>query len=215
MAAAVARPIEIEWQFVPRDAAAFARWLARARFDDAWSVVPAATQVLADAYFDSDDRRIARAGFAFRVRRVGSSVEATLKALRRAEDGVARRREITSRLTGATIAAVRASRGAVGTRLRRTVGSAPLRRLFALRTRRRTFTLRLHGRVVAELALDRTAVIVRGRVARRIERVEVEVKAGPPARVAVFAATLRRGGHLTLARRSKFDEGLRAARCAR
>lgn len=208
-AGGVARGIEIEWQFVPRDDAAFGRWLAGARFDDGWTVVPETTKRLVDAYFDTADRRLARAGFALRVRRAGGRVEATLKALRRAEEGPARRREITSPLARATVAALRESRGAVGTRLRRTVGTAPLRRLFGIRTRRRRFAVRDRGRRVAELALDRTDVVVRGRPARRILRVEVEVTAGSPARVGAFVATLRGRRHLKAARRSKFEEGLR------
>lgn len=209
------RGIEIEWQLVPRDDAAFERWLAGAGFDGGWTVVPEAKKRLADAYFDTDDRRLARAGFALRMRRDGGRVEATLKALRRAEGGLARRREITSPLARATAGALRASRGAVATHLGRTVGAAPLRRLFAIRTRRRTFAVRDRGRRVAELAIDRTQIVVRGRAVRRILRVEIEVTAGSPARVGAFVATLCRLRHLKAATRSKFEEGMRAARGAR
>ena len=207
----MARGIEIEWQLVPRDLEAVARWLGRACIPGGWTVVPSARRRLADAYYDTADRRISRAGFALRLRRAGEAVEATLKALRRAEAGLARRREITSVLDRVSVAALRASRGAVGRRLRGIVGSERLRRLFALRTDRRTYAVRARGRAVAELALDRTDVIVGGKPVRRIHRVEIEVKGGRPAEVAAFVATLRRGRHLTPAKRSKFEEGLRAA----
>lgn len=210
----MARGIEIEWQLVPRDLDAVARWLGDACIPGAWTVGPSTTRRLADAYYDTADRRIARAGFALRLRRTGAVAEATLKALRRAEAGLARRREITSPLERASVPALRASRGAVGARLRGLVGSVRLRRLFALRTNRRVYAVRARGRAVAELALDRTDVLVGGKRVQSIRRVEIEVKAGRPAEVAAFVATLRHARHLTPAKRSKFEEGLRAVRRA-
>ncbi|MCC6849580.1 MAG: CYTH domain-containing protein [Deltaproteobacteria bacterium] len=206
------RGVEVEWQLVCRDVAALERWLARARFDDRWGLTRLGVRRLADAYYDTADGRIARAGFALRVRRDGGKAEATLKALRRAEGGVARRREITSRLASARIASLHASTGVVGVRVRRMVGDRPLRRLFAVRTRRVVFALRRDGRVVAEVALDRTELRAPDVPLRRLERLEVEARAGRTARVAAFVAALRRRRRLVPAARSKFEEGLRAAR---
>ncbi len=205
------RHVEVEWQFAVRDVDGFERWLARARFDDGWSLSRSAVLRLRDAYFDTADWRVWRAGYALRVRRSGERVEATLKAVRRARGGVARRRELTERLRDARVGSLRAAPGVVGVRLRRVLGASPLVRLCALRTRRRTFALRYEDRAVAEIALDRTRVLPpRGRE-RRLQRVEVEVGAGPSALVARFVATLRRRRHLTTAARSKFEEGLVAA----
>lgn len=206
-----ARAVEIEWQFVVRDVDAFERWLAALRFAR-WSIAPAAALRLSDAYFDTADWRVWRDGYALRVRRNGAETEATLKALGRARRGVARRREMTARLRDARPATLRALGGPVGAVVRRAAVAGTLQRLFALRTRRRTFTLRYDGRAVAEIALDRTTITVRGGQSRRLERLEVEVKAGSPDLVARFVATLRRRRHLTSAPRSKFEEGLRTAR---
>jgi triphosphatase len=207
----MARQVEVEWQFVVRDIGRLGRWLLRARFDG-WSVSPSGVLGLRDTYLDTVDWRVHRAGYALRVRRSGDRVEATLKALGRARNGVACRREITERLPGARTSSLRVAPGVVGARLSRVIGERALRRLFALRTRRWTYVVRRDGRPIAELALDRTLVVpVRGRT-RRIERVEVEVGAGPPALVASFVALLRRQRHLTIARCSKFEEGLAAAR---
>ncbi len=209
----MARSIEVEWQLVPRSGDALYRYLRQARVDG-WTLTPSASRRLRDAYYDTADWRVARAGFALRVRRSGARLEATLKALRRARGGVARRREITAGIPTARIATVETSRGAVGRRLRRIRRTTPLRRLFGLRTWRRVFVLDDGRGTIAEVAVDRTDVVGgRGR-RRRIERLEVEVKAGSPARVAAFVATLRRRRHLTVARRSKFEEGLRAAALA-
>jgi inorganic triphosphatase YgiF len=202
--------VEIEWQLAVRDLDALRRWLVGAELDG-WAVTPAAVVHLRDAYFDTSDWRLWRTGYALRVRRTGVVIEATMKARASGRRGVAVRREITSLLRDGRARALSAGRGEVSVRVRRSIGSAPLRRLFGLRTRRETFAVRHDGRVVAELALDRTCIVVRGGE-RRLLRVEIEVRAGSPAVVARFVATLRRRRHLRIARRSKFEEGLAAAR---
>jgi inorganic triphosphatase YgiF len=208
------RRVEVEWQFAVHDVDAFARWLVQARLPPPWTMAPGEVVHLRDAYFDTAEWQLARAGYALRLRRSGARVEATLKALRGAHAGRAARREISERLSDARVGTLRRARGAVATRLRRVVGSHALVRLFAVRTRRRTLRVCRRGRPVAELALDRTRIVPpRGR-ARRLERLEVEVKAGAPALVARFVATLRRHRHLTVTRRSKFEEGIAAARLA-
>jgi inorganic triphosphatase YgiF len=204
------RGIEVEWQFAVPDLAAFRRWLVRASFDG-WVVTPLGVVRLADVYLDTPDWRLWRAEWALRIRRADGATEATLKALAQTRrPGPARRREINARIRDANVARVLAAPAGLGRLVRAVVGDARPRRLFAVRTRRELFAVRHGGRLVAELALDRTRIAARGRT-RRLTRVEIEVKAGPPARVARFVATLRRGRHLTMATRSKFEEGLATA----
>jgi inorganic triphosphatase YgiF len=205
-----ARGIEVEWQFHVADLAGFRRWLVRASFDG-WDVAPLGVVHVADVYFDTPDWRLWRTGWALRIRRAAGATEATLKALARTRGGPARRREISTALRDASLGAMLAARTGVGPRVRAAVGDARPRRLFGVRTRRELFAVRRDGRVVAELALDRTRIAA-GRCTHRLTRVEIEVKAGPPARVARFVATLRRGRHLTVATRSKFESGLATAR---
>ena len=209
----MARAFEIEWQYVVRDVDAFARWLARQAVPR-WSVTDAGARSQTDVYYDTEDWRLWSAGWALRIRASGTRNEASLKALRRARRGVARRREITAVLRERRPGALRTAAGPVGARLRRLGGTDALRRLFAVRTRRRTLVLRHDGSAVAEIALDRTRIAARGGRVRRLERVEIEVTAGSPALIARFVATLRRRRHLTIATRSKFEEGLRTARLA-
>ena len=64
----MAHATEIEWQLDVRDLAALRRWLVGQPIDG-WSVVPGRVLVLRDAYFDTADWRMWRAGYAFRVRR--------------------------------------------------------------------------------------------------------------------------------------------------
>lgn len=193
-----------------RDAEAFGRWVGRVRLDDEWGVVRRTTRRLRDVYYDTVDWRIARTGYALRVRADGGAVETTLKAFGRTHHGVARRREITERLADARVGSVRHGRGAVGRRVRRAVGASTLRRLFGVRTRRDVYDVCHRGRVVAELAVDRTQILARAR-RRVLQRVEVEVGAGPASLVARFVATLRRRRRLTRVVGSKFEVGLALA----
>jgi inorganic triphosphatase YgiF len=204
-----ARHVEIEWQFAVADLEAFRRWIV-GRTLAGWAVVPRGVVRLSDTYVDTADWRVWRSGHALRLRRSGARVEVTLKGLTRGQRGLARRREITSPVPDARVPALRTARGQVAARVRTIAGDARLRRLFALRTRRQVFAVRHGRRNVAELALDATRIAARGKE-RRLWRVEVEVKAGPPALVARFVATLRRRRHLRAAKRSKFEEGLAIA----
>jgi triphosphatase len=96
-----------------------------------------------DTYYDTDDWRFYRAGYALRVRRDDENVEATMKSLSPAEDGVKRRRrEISEPLKRGDAEALLKARGPVGERLRLLAGARDLRPLFGIRHRRRVFTLR-------------------------------------------------------------------------
>jgi inorganic triphosphatase YgiF len=211
--ARVGRAVEIEWQYVVRDVDAVARWLAKV-VPARWSLTDDAARSQADVYYDTEDWRLWSAGWALRMRTSGTRREASLKSFGHARGGPVRRREITAILRGARPAVLRAGATAVGRQVRAVTGERPLRRLFGVRTRRRTFVLRHDGRAVAEVALDRTRIAARAGRTRRLERLEIEVTAGPPALVARFVATLGRRRHLTVATRSKFEEGLRTARLA-
>lgn len=202
--------LEVEWQFEVRDVDALARWLARADLGVEWSVARRATRRLRDVYFDTAEWAVARTRHALRVRSDGGRVEAALKAFGDSRGGAKRRRELVEPLAGARLATLLAARGRVGRRVRAIVGTAGLRRLFAVRTRREVWDVRRRGRVVAEVALDRTRIVAR-RGTRDLERVEIEVKRGTPAVVARFVAMLRRRRRLGPVRRSKFETGLVAA----
>ncbi len=206
--------VEVEWQFEVRDVDAVARWLARAHLGPEWTVARRATLRLRDVYFDTADWAVARSRQALRLRTDRKSVEATLKAFGSARGGAKHRRELVESLPDGRVATLRAARGVVGRRVRAMLGTVPLRRLFTVRTRREVWDVRRRGRVVAELALDRTRITAR-RGTRALERVEIEVKRSTPAVVAPFVATLRRRRRLGAVRRSKFESGLAAAGLAR
>jgi hypothetical protein len=135
--------LEVEWQFDADDLDAVEDWLGGDR--SGLTVSPASTKQLKDTYYDTEDWRFYRAGYALRVRRDGKKVEATMKALAPAEDGVRRRREVSEPLRSGGMKTLRSARGPVGERLRSLAGDGELRPLFENRTRRRIFELRPEG----------------------------------------------------------------------
>jgi len=209
-------PIEIEWQFDALDLRPVERWLA---------ALPTAVAVgthfptvtaqakpsrrLIDHYLDTEDWRIARAGFVLRTRRHGRSDEATMKDRHPAAAGGLRRRlEVTEQLApdGAIDAL---DNGPVGRRVRALAGTRPLNQVLEVRTRRRPFSLRVGGTEVAEVALDETSITA-GQDARpvRLRRVEVEVDAEWVERLTPMVEGLRRSCGLQAAELSKFEAGL-------
>lgn len=139
--------LEVEWQFDADDFGAVERWLREHRSVAGISASSAPAKELSDTYYDTEDWRFYRAGYALRVRRDGRKVEATMKALAPAEDGVRRRREISEPLRSGGMKTLRRARGPVGERLRRLAGDEELRPLFEIRTRRRLFELRPEGEI--------------------------------------------------------------------
>jgi triphosphatase len=225
---------EIEWQFEASDIEPVGNWLKEHPSVSGLEIVPAATKELADTYYDTEDWRLYRAGYALRVRRDGEGAEVTMKSLTPAEDALRRRREISEPLEGG-IETPKGTGGPVGERLRRLAGD--LRPLFEVRTRRRTFALcpertvvepdeivedssgdiRRRGAegdtAVGELALDESEFSGNGETTTRLSRVEVEVgsDAGIQDGVGDFVDTLREALGLRPTETSKFRTGLSAA----
>jgi triphosphatase len=132
---------EIEWQFDAPDLGPVEGWLEERPSASGLTVFPGQTKELTDTYYDTEDWRFYRAGYALRVRRDGKSVEATMKSLAPPGDGgLKRRREISEPLK--SVKTLKNARGPVGERLRLLAGARGLRQLFEVRTRRRIFELR-------------------------------------------------------------------------
>jgi triphosphatase len=195
---------EVEWQFDADDLDPVEDWLKEHPSASGFAILPEATRELSDTYYDTEDWRFYRAGYALRVRRDGKGIEATMKSLSPPEDGLRRRREISEPLRSGGPKTLMKARGPVGERLRALVGTRELRPLFEVRTRRKTFGLGpggpqgdirrtedgsaeeitadvlvgLHRRegsaVLAEVALDESEFLGGGRRAS-LNRVEVEI----------------------------------------
>jgi triphosphatase len=211
-------PVEIEWQFDALDLRPVERWLATlptlaVETDDGGTVTALARtpRRLTDSYLDTDDWRMARAGFVLRTRRRGRQDEITLKDTRPAEgSGLRQRLEVTELLPPSGPGALGAE-GPVGRRLRAIVGSHPLREVLQVRTRRRPFVLRVGGVDAAEVALDETVIVVGdGERPMQLRRVEVEVRPEWLDALEPIVRQLRASCGLQPARLSKFEAGLLA-----
>ncbi|HEY2387058.1 MAG TPA: CHAD domain-containing protein [Candidatus Binatia bacterium] len=208
--------VETEWQFasvVPP-----ARWLRQVALPHGFTLGVPRTEDIADVYYDTDDWRIHRAGYALRLRRVGGEVEATLKQIAAGRDGRHERRELTELVEGAgtpgrgaaTGNALDHLEGPLAERIHAVAGRRQVHPIVALRTRRRRQAIEREGRVVGELALDVTSVPVDGTtVPARFHRIEVEVApAVEPPRLEPLVEALQRSGALSMPTRSKLEEAL-------
>jgi CHAD domain-containing protein len=227
---------ENEWQLEAADLDRVESWLMEQSSASGLAIVPGGTRELTDTYFDTEDWRFYRAGYALRVRRDGEDAEATMKALVPAEGALRRRREISEPIES-VIETPKGIPGPVGERVRRLAGIADLRPLFEIRTRRRTFALRLETRsngdssggivegpsgdirqrgaerdtAVAEISLDQSEFS--GEAAAHLSRVEIEVGSDAVVHDGVgdFVETLGDALGLRPTETSKFGTGLSAA----
>jgi inorganic triphosphatase YgiF len=197
---------EIEWQYeVPYDLEKVEEWLGShgpRRFE--LIVLSGSFKELTDTYYDTEDWRLYRAGYALRVRRdaSGKGAEATMKSpISGAAGNLHRWREISEPLKSDDVDALLRAPGPVGVRLRTLVGPCNMHRIFEVHTRRQTFDLLLAGQPadlekaqtgrsadairVGEVALDDSEIPL-GEGSARLTRVEVEVDAS----VATASSTL-------------------------
>ena len=216
--AAGSGPVEIEWQFDALDLRPVERWLASlpayfVETSEGATVTALAgpPRRLVDTYLDTDDWRLARAGFVLRTRKRGRQEEATLKDTRPAEEsGLRQRLEVTEVLPDGGVSAL-GPEGPVGRRLRAVAGARRLVEVLQVRTRRRPFALRVGGIDVAEVALDDTSIVVgSGQRPMTLRRVEVEVRREWQQALEPLVSELRASCGLQPASLSKFEAGLLA-----
>jgi triphosphatase len=223
--------VEVEWQLDALDLRPVERWFA-ARFGleagvasegalsgavgsgmpvPGFDVIPQPAKRLFDTYYDTADWRLARSGYVLRTRRRGGGLEATMKDLTPASDGLRRRMEATETLAGPGIEELDRD-GPVGRRVRALAGGRTLSPVLEVRTRRRLFALVVHEEAIGEVALDDTVIVLTGDPQRlRLQRVEVEVQASWVDALQPLVEQLRRECGLQPATLSKFEAGLLAA----
>ena len=211
-------PVEIEWQFDALDLRPVERWLATlptlaVEAGDGGTVTALARtpRRLVDSYLDTEDWRMAHAGFVVRIRHRGRHEEVTLKDMRPAErSGLRQRLEVTEVLPAGGISEL-APTGPVGRRLRAVVGARVMHEVLQVRTRRRPFALRVGGVDAAEVALDDTVIVVGdGERPMQLRRVEVEVRPEWLDALEPIVQQLRASCGLQPAHLSKFEAGLLA-----
>jgi CHAD domain-containing protein len=216
--AASSEIVEIEWQFDALDLRPVERWLSTLPTlsidaDPSLTItaVAKASRRLVDIYLDTDDWRMATAGFVLRTRRRGRQDEATLKDTKPAEgSGLRQRLEVTEVLPPSGIGQLGPD-GPVGRRIHAIAGRRPLRDILQVRTKRRPFSLRVGGVEAAEIALDDTLIVVgQGQRPMQLRRVEVEVLPEWLEALEPLVWQLRTACGLQPASLSKFEAGLLA-----
>ena len=176
---------EVEWQFDANDLNAIERWLLAHPIDSGVAVSPSSTNNLTDTYYDTDDWRCHRVGYALRVRQHGDEIEVTLKAFKSQTEipGLRSRREITQHLTDhKDLLRLKELKGAVSDRVRLVTGSYILRPMFDVLTHRKSFDLLLKPPEglkpsvrLGEMTLDDTTITI-GEKQAKLTRVEIEMK---------------------------------------
>jgi len=138
---------EVEWQFEGADLERVESWLTERSEDPSITIDPGSKKKLVDTYYDTDDWRLYRAGYALRVRRSGNKTEATMNSLTvagsKAMGDVYRRREISEPLEDGEVETLLEARGPVGEHLFTLLGARSLRTLFEIHASRQTFDLLL------------------------------------------------------------------------
>lgn len=202
--------VEVEWQFEAPDVAEAAAWVASTAVPG-YSVVAKGVKSPRDTYFDTATWAVHRGGFTCRVRDRGDSAELTLKTMAESDDGVRSRREMTEQLDAANRRDPLLAPGTCGQFLRLLAGRAPLVPLFTLEQTRHIFALEDDQGLIAEIAVDDTAILRDGAESARIARLEVEIEPGALNRARGYVAVLAASLHLRSAPTSKFAAGLAVA----
>jgi triphosphatase len=204
---------EIEWQLASHDLGSVRRWLDDHGTIDGLVLQPRPTLKIFDTYFDTDDWRIHRAGFALRIRSEEGKAEATLKSLRSNSTEMADRREVSETLTGPEAESIAQSTGPVGTLVHAVSGPHPLQPLFEVHTSRQRYAVHAPNdeTPLGEIALDETTIArPHGQPQTSIQRVEVEALTEAHEPLQTLVKTLRTSCGLESASDSKYAQGLRS-----
>src|SRR5271170_2194123 len=204
---------EVEWQLASTDLASVRRWLDDHVTINGLVLEPCSTLKIFDTYFDTDDWRIHRAGFALRIRSEDGRPEATLKSLRSNSTEMADRRELSELLESTESESIARSTGPVGTRVHAVSGGRPLQPLFEAHTSRQRYAVHAANdeTPLGEIALDETVISApHGEPQTSMQRVEVEALTDAHESLQTLVKALRNGCSLESASDSKFSQGLKS-----
>lgn len=207
---------EVEWQFDVDQLEPVEGWLGQRSSGSGVVVAPEDIVEITDTYYDTDDWRFYRAGYALRVRKTDGGVEATMKSLSPAQGGLRRRREISEPLKDDRPATLRKAHGPVGKRLKVLLGGREISPLFQIRTRRQRFAIKgstgegTDDIRIGEVALDSSEIPL-GDEPKGLKRVEVEAEGGPSPDLHGFVDEMQFALELAPASISKYETGLYAS----
>lgn len=204
---------EVEWQLASTDLSSVRRWLDDHGTIEGLVLAPQSTLQIFDTYFDTDDWRIYRAGFALRIRSEDGKSEATLKSLHPNSTGKADRRELSETLESTESELIGQSNGPVGVRVQAVSGAHALQPLFEVRTSRQRYAVHAanESQQLGEIALDETVISrPHGQPQTSMQRVEVEALTDAHESLQTLVETLRSHCSLESASDSKYSQGLKS-----
>jgi triphosphatase len=204
---------EVEWQLASTDLASVRRWLDDHDTIDGLVLEPQSTLQIFDTYFDTDDWRIYRAGFALRIRSEAGKSEVTLKSLRSNSAEKADRRELSEALASTESELIAQSTGPVGIRVQAVSGAHTLQPLFEVRTSRQRYAVHAANDALqlGEIALDETVISrPHGQPQSSMQRVEVEALTEAHGPLQTLVETLRSHCSLESTSGSKYSQGLKS-----
>jgi inorganic triphosphatase YgiF len=210
--------IEIECKLIAHDASALGG-VREALREICSSVRRLGREVIRDAYLETPDWRLYRAGYACRIRRTtrpapGRAVLG-LKSLQRPRRGVSMREELerivpSSRYRRGLSSDALRREGDLGAKILGILDGRKARIIFRIRNSRETYSVRFGEILRAYVSLD-DFTLMAGARRRRLAEVEIEIKQGTPAELRKLAGLLRRRIGLSAATRAKFKQGLELA----
>jgi inorganic triphosphatase YgiF len=201
--------IETECKLIAPDASAL-RGLREALTEVCEEVRSMGRQLIEDAYLDTEDWRLFRAGYACRIRRISGRTVLALKSLKRPLNMVSVREELEEELPAPPRSLHKIPGKRVGKRIRAMARGGRLRRLFRLRNRRETYEVKFGKGLLAHVSADKFTLFAAGRK-RRLAEVEIEVRRGGQVELRALARLLVRRMGLSPRHRAKFQEGLTLA----
>jgi triphosphatase len=205
---------EVEWQLASTDLGSVRRWLDDHGTVEGLVLAPQSTLQIFDTYFDTDDWRIYRAGFALRIRSEDGRSEATLKSLHSSDSTAkADRRELSETLESTESELIGQSSGPVGIRVQAVSGAHALQPLFEVRTSRQRYAVHAgdEQQQLGEIALDETVISrPHGQPQTSMQRVEVEALTDVHEPLQTLVETLRDQCSLESASDTKYSQGLKS-----
>ncbi|MBM4036238.1 MAG: CYTH domain-containing protein [Planctomycetes bacterium] len=200
---------ELEAKLVVPDEATLAA-LGRVERIGQLRVLPRGMRLQQDTYVDTASFRLARAGYACRLRHVGHRAFATLKGLGGASGGLHEREEFEQEIDNPSIGCLLRMEEPPGRLVRWLAGGEPVVPLFIVVTLRRLAAVSNGPRECIEMALDRARFFGPAGELVLLEA-ELESLDGDRDLLAAAAGELRRTHGLTASGMSKFERGLRWA----
>ena len=201
---------EVEWQLASSDLGSVRRWLDAQGSIEGLLVAPQPTLQIFDTYFDTDDWRIFRAGYALRVRSEEGRSQATLKSLHTNTGAKTDRRELSETIDRDWNGQ---SDGPVGLRIRAVSGAHSLQPLFEVRTSRQRYAIHAANeeQQIGEIALDDTVISrPNGPPQTSMQRVEVEASSDDHEPLQTLVDVLRTHCSLEAAADNKYSQGLKS-----